>query len=364
VNSLGSEEILAVDMQSNDQIQIGSENELEMEMETNNNLHPTNNNNNQSKKKFWHERDNLLSILQHKIHVMIFIHFDHFFHNVDFLLFYQLTHYSLISFSNFDYCVPFVFHPRHPIHYKENCDKTELLLTSPYLKKWFAKNICVEHPKLIPIPLGPKWQFHSPVVFAEDISVMRKIYIRYGIYPLLYFKNFTIPEFQDSIDQLTIEKVSKDRLLYFYFNVATTDDTFWAEHQGIRANLWNWFEQQGIPQAPLRSPKGYLDELSRYKFAIAPPGKGIDTHRAWEALMVGTIPIVLTSPLDSLFRGLPVLIVDDYKVLTEEFLYASYQYFHEYPDEFSFHKLFTTYWDKVFENAARMDFYEGDDFNF
>ena len=306
-------------------------------------------------KKFWYESENLLSILRYKIHLMIFIHFDNFYHYLDFLLFYRLTHYSIISFSNFDYCVPYVYHPRDPIRYRENGDKVDILLKSPYFIKWFAKNICIEHNKLIPIPLGPKWQFHSPIIFAEDLTIMKRIYIRYGIYPMLYFKNFTIPEYQDSINALNIFKPKKDKLLYFHFHTVTTDDPFCLEYTNLRNDLWVWLQEQGVPNAPVRSPKGYLDELSRYKFAIAPPGKGLDTHRAWEALMVGTIPIVLTSALDSLFRGLPVLIVDDYKVLTEEFLYASYNYFHEYPDEFSFEKIFTPYWDRVFEEVTRLD---------
>ena len=38
--------------------------------------------------------------------------------------------------------------------------------------------------------------------------------------------------------------------------------------------------------------KVYIKNLAHYKFNICPPGNGIDTHRIWESLLVGTVPIV------------------------------------------------------------------------
>ena len=34
---------------------------------------------------------------------------------------------------------------------------------------------------------------------------------------------------------------------------------------------------------------------------LAPPGCGTDTYRAWEILVLQTVPIVITSPLDRLY---------------------------------------------------------------
>lgn len=49
-----------------------------------------------------------------------------------------------------------------------------------------------------------------------------------------------------------------------------------------------------------------------YAFVISPHGGGYDCHRTWEALCLGCIPIVKTSPLDAMFSGLPVWIVDEW----------------------------------------------------
>jgi hypothetical protein len=56
---------------------------------------------------------------------------------------------------------------------------------------------------------------------------------------------------------------------------------------------------------------------SEYAFVISPHGNGLDCHRTWEAISLGTIPIVKTSQLDPLFDGLPVWIVKDWNQVNE-----------------------------------------------
>lgn len=97
----------------------------------------------------------------------------------------------------------------------------------------------------------------------------------------------------------------------------------------------------------LRQVSGYLQDLSEYKFCISPPGIGLDTHRTWEALMVGTIPIVLSSPLNSLYQDFPVVIVPSYDLLTEEILYRIYEQIVNIKSSYNFYKLCVHYWDTI-----------------
>jgi hypothetical protein len=55
---------------------------------------------------------------------------------------------------------------------------------------------------------------------------------------------------------------------------------------------------------------------SRCAFTLSPAGAGLDCHRTWEALLLGSIPVVLRSTLDELFARLPVVIVDDWSEVT------------------------------------------------
>lgn len=70
--------------------------------------------------------------------------------------------------------------------------------------------------------------------------------------------------------------------------------------------------------------KRCYDQWKQYKFVISPPGAGFDCHRTWEALYVGCIPIVLSSTLNELYAGLPILIVDSWDQINETFLLQQY----------------------------------------
>ena len=48
----------------------------------------------------------------------------------------------------------------------------------------------------------------------------------------------------------------------------------------------------------------YLENLSRYRFALSLHGAGADCHRHWEILSVGSIPLIKSSFLDPLFDDL------------------------------------------------------------
>lgn len=47
-------------------------------------------------------------------------------------------------------------------------------------------------------------------------------------------------------------------------------------------------------------------------FVLSPQGNGIDTHRVYESLNLGSVPIVHTSPLDQLYRLFPIIIIQDW----------------------------------------------------
>lgn len=56
-----------------------------------------------------------------------------------------------------------------------------------------------------------------------------------------------------------------------------------------------------------------------YQFVLSPRGRGMDCHRTWEVILLGSIAIVESSPLDAMFKenNLPVVIVPNFSVLNE-----------------------------------------------
>lgn len=64
-----------------------------------------------------------------------------------------------------------------------------------------------------------------------------------------------------------------------------------------------------IIKGPL-SPKRFAHEMNGYKFVACPRGNGIDTHRFWEALYRGSIPIVITSKWSNSLKYLDLPLIE------------------------------------------------------
>ncbi|KAJ3268031.1 hypothetical protein HDV01_003520 [Terramyces sp. JEL0728] len=88
-----------------------------------------------------------------------------------------------------------------------------------------------------------------------------------------------------------------------------------------------------------------FDIIANARFVVSPAGSAIDCYRTYEALFLGSYPIVKTSQLDVLFQDLPVLIVDDFKQVTAELLEETYHRFRN--RDWNFEKLYHTYWQNV-----------------
>ena len=70
-------------------------------------------------------------------------------------------------------------------------------------------------------------------------------------------------------------------------------------------------------------------EKTRYAFVVSPRGHGLDCHRTWESLLLGNIPIVKRSPLDSLYEGLPVVIVSEWDEITARSMKEWHDEYHD-----------------------------------
>ena len=70
-----------------------------------------------------------------------------------------------------------------------------------------------------------------------------------------------------------------------------------------------------LEPSPISRHDGWKAQ-SLMAFVISPHGGGYDCHRTWEALALGCIPIVKSSPIDPVFDGLPVFIVKSWSEVT------------------------------------------------
>lgn len=179
-------------------------------------------------------------------------------------------------------------------------------LDDPKLLAWFAQNVEKLHPKLNPIPIGIAnkcWEHGNLLVFSNQIFLAANM--------------------------------NRPNLCYMNFSPST--------YPQERPYVWNFFANQPwCITSQSKKLDEYLKDLSQSKFVLSPRGNGLDCHRTWEALLMGAIPIVRTSTLDSLFSDLPVLIVPNWEIVTESYLNEQYDFIQKKTCDLS--KILIQYW--------------------
>lgn len=192
--------------------------------------------------------------------------------------------------------------------------KSLAMLNNKKIIAWFGVHAsATSHSKFYPIPLGI---FQKPEHYAKRA------------------------EFAQIFAKL--RQSPKSELLYSNFNV--------RKNKPDRLTAQAIFGKASFCTQRKRKPfLNFMKEMAQFKFALSPGGRGPDTYRTWEALLVGTIPIVKTSQLDELYEGLPVLIIKDWKEVTPQFLEQKYAEITA--KKFTIEKLFLEYWLKKIERV-------------
>jgi hypothetical protein len=173
------------------------------------------------------------------------------------------------------------------------------LLNNTQLIHWFCQNMTVKHPKITQMPIGldyhtltvnPLWGPLSSCQEQEkNLMFLNKKSVPFWNRTVHCYANFhfTMNTKLGYDRKDAFQNINKD--LIYYENTPVT-----------RLTTWN--------------------RQLKFAFVICPHGGGLDCHRNWEALCLGCIPIVKTSAIDSLYKDLPVLIVDDWQNITIDLL--------------------------------------------
>lgn len=184
----------------------------------------------------------------------------------------------------------------------------QTLLDNPNLVLWATIN-CFnpEHPKAIPLPLGVYPGRKEKKAYEQAINLAKKL---------------------------------KDQPRSTLCIVNFTDSTWtWPGRVCIIDDLKTFSFIKFARRVALEE---YLQNLADSDFCICPRGAGVDCFRNWESLLLGTIPILKHSVLDPLFYDLPVLIIDDFKLLTEDFLRSKLIEIKD--NTYNWDKLYCDYW--------------------
>ena len=177
---------------------------------------------------------------------------------------------------------------------------TDWILNSPQLIRWYAQNLGTtsfdkEYSKKV---------FHMPI--GVDYHTLESTEAR-------------IEQENELLAILRSSKPLKNRKNKVYSSFHNNLPDLW--HGSDREEAYRGIAKNLITHEPTRvSRHKTWQKQSEYAFVASPHGRGLDTHRTWEALLLGCIVIVKTSTLDPLYVGLPVVIVNSWSEVTQELL--------------------------------------------
>jgi hypothetical protein len=153
------------------------------------------------------------------------------------------------------------------------------------LVKWFAQNVHVNDPRMQSLPIGlenSKW--------FPEIKKLEKI--KSIVHTPKQSLNFVYANFN-------IETNIKERSQAYNVcqTLSYTTTVFGKNGFGFDEYLYN---------------------IYNHDFVVCPPGNGEDTHRLWEALYIGSIPIVKKTINTLYYSDLPICYVDSWEQIADK----------------------------------------------
>lgn len=226
-------------------------------------------------------------------------------------------------------------------------DGDTIFIKTDYLYHFFpkihpriqAKYIIVTHNSDYPVP----WEF-ARYLDDEKIIAWFGINVENSVHPKLHpipigLANKCWPHGNVTLVKNVQEKLeSFQREILLYMNIRVETNVF-ARKPVAEIFMNKPFCKKESPDLDYAL---YLEDLAKSRFVLSPRGNGLDCHRTWEALLMGAYPIVKSSSLDSLYEGLPVVIVDNWEQIDEEFLQRKYEEFQS--QEFQMERIYIDYW--------------------
>lgn len=175
------------------------------------------------------------------------------------------------------------------------------------VSKWYSTNVTYEHQDLIPIPIG----------IGNDSNLK------------------TLNSKQFIKNKIRNEKMFG---VYSNFNLNTN---YFHRFNALNRNL---DKKIFLVEKPSADISNYLHNLLKYKFTLTPWGNGYDTHRMWEAIYAGSIPITKKHISYVNFKDLPIIFLKNYKSINKNEIEKFDFFYHE--------KLNMQWWKKLIANKV------------
>ena len=231
----------------------------------------------------------------------------------------------LISGYEFYKICKWSFCPRYPINYNPNAIQLNdfLFLNLDYFEQFIhILTQCEPLNKFILLTHNSDQKFISQHLNKIKPYISHVYAINCGIQdqlvspiPLGFVDSKYKPH--KKFEEISNKKLEKTILCYMNFAINTNPIK--------RQECWNIFVDQDWVYKESNIPsEDFYSQIIKSKYVLSPEGTGIDCHRIYESIYFGSIPILKTSELDYFYKTLPVLIVETWEEITQNYLETSY----------------------------------------
>jgi hypothetical protein len=191
-------------------------------------------------------------------------------------------------------------------------EMSDFIINLPNLKLWFGQNIDCKNNKINSLPIG----LENP-------------------------KNWTKFSKKDLLEEYANKKHLPNRLLYANFSFLTNSNDRLKCFNKVKC--FNFLTNKCMNNIIQDNYQNWLEDVLDHHYILCPRGNGIDTHRFWETLYLGRIPVTLKNNNTRFFEDLPALFIDDWEEITESFLTKKLEWFSNI-NNFNLDLLKNSYW--------------------
>lgn len=172
---------------------------------------------------------------------------------------------------------------------KGNLVRTDTFAIPNCVIRWYATNVNTTHPKVYAIPSG-----------LENIE-----------------RHATKRKKEQLLEMLQTPKETRNLVYMDHSTGWNNSERQWL-YDLLENKLW-------VTACKGVNYQRFINNVYSHKFVICPRGNGIATHREWETLYLGSIPIQKRDLNNRFFTDMPICFVNKWDDLTEDFLNSEYE---------------------------------------
>ena len=170
----------------------------------------------------------------------------------------------------------------------KSIDKSLFSKKPENIKDWYSTNIDYSHTNLHSLPIG----------IADNDR-----------------KNLSISEISNYLQtKKTSNGLDDTKLLYVNFRENTNLNHRKGLYEYFQKFSWALVDDSNL------SNEEYLKKIAKFPFVFCPWGNGFDSHRIWESLSVGSIPVTKAHTTFEQYKDVPIVLVNDYGEISRDYL--------------------------------------------